>query len=617
MSEHRVGCSQTPDSRDGRAAPADASRFGVRGNRRKEPMALLLIARIGSRIHRFPLREGKLTVGSADQCDITLNHPSVSRKHALIQVEGGTVTVSDLGSRNGTRVGRRRITTIPLGPGGTLSLGAVQIRLETVADDDLIPALEFSHAGGNGDGGSGERATTLQSGPAEAFILERLPGLVAAVSRQSTLEERIQHFGQAMFDGFPCHEIAIGPMGEDDGLFTAKRDASPVNEVHLDVPIADLNCRIGFPSKEMLDLYRPLIAALASLLLIRYTPGETPSRPVDPAGPSTPLVLPTPPTVVPSFQKTFEDAAKVARGDLSILITGESGTGKEVVAQFIHEHSPASGGSFLGLNCASLPTDLLESELFGIERGVATGVEARPGKFEAAAGGTLFLDEIGDMPLETQAKILRVLQSKEVYRLGARKPVPLACRIIAATNRDIREMMTLGTFREDLYHRIAGWVFDIPPLRHRRVDIPNLAAHFLTSAANRNGIRVRGVSKAAVDTLIAFNWPGNVRQLEQEMTRSALFLEDGELLDVARLSDEVKEGAGRREVGRLEAVLARVEADEISLALARHETVEAAAETLGISRATLYRRIKALGIVQSVELTAGPPPPQRDSESGD
>jgi two-component system NtrC family response regulator len=283
---------------------------------------------------------------------------------------------------------------------------------------------------------------------------------------------------------------------------------------------------------------------------------------------------------------------------VAVLITGESGTGKEVLARYLHRASGRSDGPFVALNCAALPRDLLEAELFGIERGVATGVESRPGKFELADEGTLFLDEIGDMSAETQARILRVLQEREVYRLGGRDPRPARNRIIAATNRDLAARLADGSFREDLYHRIATWVVELPPLRQRKADIANLAAFFLEREASRQGRRIAGLSRGALAALSSYTWPGNIRQLENEMARAVLFLDDGDMLESTDLSASIR---GRRPpavgIRALDTILADVERDEIQRALAATGgDVAAASATLGISRATLYRRMKALAI---------------------
>jgi transcriptional regulator with PAS, ATPase and Fis domain len=292
----------------------------------------------------------------------------------------------------------------------------------------------------------------------------------------------------------------------------------------------------------------------------------------------------------------------VARGDVGVLVTGESGTGKEVLARYLHAASRRSEGPFIALNCAALPRDLLETELFGIERGVATGVEARPGRFELAHGGTLFLDEIGDMALETQAKILRVLQEGSVHRIGGSTVKKADVRIVAATNRDMRGLLETRQFREDLYYRVATWRVELPPLRRRRADIPNLAVFFLSRAAARHGVHVRGISQSALDRLVADDWPGNIRQLENEMARAVLFLADGDLLDTGRLQFEPGAAGGGAPPTRLSDILEQAERSAIAAALESCSgDVEKAADRLGTARSTLYRRIKALGLAADSE----------------
>jgi transcriptional regulator with PAS, ATPase and Fis domain len=237
-------------------------------------------------------------------------------------------------------------------------------------------------------------------------------------------------------------------------------------------------------------------------------------------------------------------------------------------------------------------------------------VEARPGRFELAHGGTLFLDEIGDMALETQAKILRVLQEGTVHRIGGAGPRKADVRIVAATNRDMRALLESRQFREDLFYRIATWRVELPPLRRRRADIPNLAVHFLSREAARNGVRVRGISQAALDRLIADDWPGNIRQLENEMARAVLFLGDGDLLDTGHLASGTVAGAGSASLSsptssvssaasltRLDGILEQAEREAVAQALQLcGGDVEKAADRLGVARSTLDRRIKALGL---------------------
>jgi transcriptional regulator with PAS, ATPase and Fis domain len=293
----------------------------------------------------------------------------------------------------------------------------------------------------------------------------------------------------------------------------------------------------------------------------------------------------------------YDQAARIAPSRVSVLIRGDSGTGKELLARYLHAASDRADEPLVTLNCAALPRDLLESELFGVERGVATGVDARAGKFESAHGGTLFLDEIGDMAPETQARILRVLAEGEVYRIGGHEAQPADVRVISATNRNLEDMLDDGGFRSDLYHRISDWVVELPPLRRRRADIPNLAAHFLGRACADRGVRAAGISRAALTALVAFDWPGNVRQLEKEMGRAALFIEDGALLESSMLQASIVQKPVHGTGDDLKIVMESAERIHIERILAECAgDVAAAAERMGIGTSTLYRRMKALSI---------------------
>jgi DNA-binding NtrC family response regulator len=232
----------------------------------------------------------------------------------------------------------------------------------------------------------------------------------------------------------------------------------------------------------------------------------------------------------PGIKKVFEIVKRVARTDSSVIITGETGTGKELVAGAIHYNSPRAGGPFVRVNCAALPEQLLESELFGHEKGSFTGADRqRVGRFEHADGGTLFLDEVADMSLFTQAKVLRVLQEKEFERLGSNVPVKTDVRILSATNRDLAERMHRGQFREDLFYRLNVVTIRLPPLRERGGDVGLLAQFFLKKFAGQTGKRLRGLTPDAQEALGRYPWPGNIRELENTMERAVL-MADGELI---------------------------------------------------------------------------------------
>ncbi|HSE84314.1 MAG TPA: sigma-54 dependent transcriptional regulator, partial [Thermodesulfobacteriota bacterium] len=223
----------------------------------------------------------------------------------------------------------------------------------------------------------------------------------------------------------------------------------------------------------------------------------------------------------PRIQEIIKLIEKVSDTPLNVLITGESGTGKELAARTIHSNSSRCDKPFVAINCAALPESLLESELFGIEKGVATGVERRAGKIEMANGGTLFLDEIGDMSLSAQTKLLRVLQERKLERIGGRSTIEVDVRVLAATNKDLQKEIEKGNFREDLYYRLNVVHINMPSLREIKEDIPLIARHLLSSFVNELGRDPLSFSPKAMNTLVNYNWPGNVRELENEIKRAA------------------------------------------------------------------------------------------------
>jgi transcriptional regulator with PAS, ATPase and Fis domain len=295
----------------------------------------------------------------------------------------------------------------------------------------------------------------------------------------------------------------------------------------------------------------------------------------------------------------YRRAGKVARGEIPVLILGESGVGKEVLARWLHAGSPRSGGPFLAVNCAALPRELLEAELFGIEKGVATGVEARPGILERASGGTVFLDEVGDMAPETQAKVLRVLESTSLFRVGGRKPIAVDVRFVAATNRDLEAMVASGSFRRDLYHRLAAFEVKIPPLRERREEIPSLAARFFHRELDKAAVASPGITRGALGVLVQYPWPGNVRELHNEIAKATLLLEPGEPLDVSHLSARLRRKPGERAAPALTLEQAVQSAERkafaVALAAARGDAARAM-ELLGVAKTTYYRKLKELGL---------------------
>ncbi|MDW8336593.1 MAG: nitrogen regulation protein NR(I) [Tepidimonas sp.] len=247
----------------------------------------------------------------------------------------------------------------------------------------------------------------------------------------------------------------------------------------------------------------------------------------------------------PAMQDVFRAIGRLSQSHVTVLITGESGTGKELVARALHKHSPRAGGPFVAINTAAIPKDLLESELFGHERGAFTGAQAqRRGRFEQAEGGTLFLDEIGDMPLELQTRLLRVLSDGHYYRVGGHAPLKANVRVIAATHQNLEQRVREGAFREDLYHRLNVIRLRLPPLRERREDIPLLARFFLQHSARQLAVEPKRLSEAALAALQAFDFPGNVRQLEN-LCHWLTVMAPAQVVDVKDLPPEVLQALPR------------------------------------------------------------------------
>ena len=320
----------------------------------------------------------------------------------------------------------------------------------------------------------------------------------------------------------------------------------------------------------------------------------------------------------PQFRAALAIAAKAARARVPVLIEGESGVGKEVVADAIHNASPRNRKDVVRVNCGAIPANLVESELFGHEKGAFTGAfERKIGRFQEADGGTLFLDEVGEMPLEAQVKLLRVLQSGEIQPIGARHAKEVDVRVIAATNKTLLAEVEAGRFREDLYYRLNVVQVTIPPLRERNGDIPGLARHLLARIAEQPGLRELGITDDALALLGTYDWPGNVRQLQNALFRAAVLC-DGDGLTRADFPQIAQLALGRpaggpvggqasgaagvtlfRPDGNLRA-LDEIEADVIRLAIGHYRgRMTEVARRLGIGRSTLYRKLGELGIDQS------------------
>ena len=433
-----------------------------------------------------------------------------------------------------------------------------------------------------------------------AEALQRLGHVCTIVHDRSSAVDELKH---GTFDVIVTDLVMDEP---DDGMkvLEAARQTQPNTETimvtaHGDVPTAKAALRGGaydFIEKPLdLDVFRNLVNRAAQTVLLRSNNTALREQ-VDEKFGLGGIV-----GASAAIQRVLTQIRQVAASDIPVLITGESGTGKELVAQAVHHNSPRSKKPFKPLNCAGLSESILESELFGHVKGAFTGAERdREGVFEYADGGTLLLDEIGDMPLTMQAKLLRVLESGEVVRVGDNEPRHTDVRMIAATNRDLESLIRETKFREDLYFRIRGVQIHLPPLRERREDIPQLTRHFIARFSEQMGTSITGIDEAAQLRLMQDDWQGNVRQLMNTVQEMVVIC-DGETIMEHHVPQEIGPGAEGGDSDRLGS-LAGLKLEQIEKQAIRNTlrltsgNREQAAKLLGIGERTLYRKLKEYGL---------------------
>ena len=592
---------------------------------------------------RFYLLEHAVNrLGRRQGNDIVIDQNGVSRRHALVIVGPEEVWVEDLGSTNGIQVNGQKVQSSKLSLGDRLRIGEARLQLEVAQSEggleiDLAPLSEqeveqqasatypaavagfestsvtildrfLSRAGG--EAGSLYAALEglledlyLEGAIVVEWVQEEAPGIRACAGDVDNLEELVMVLS-----------TGVRTVGEEPEVLNANSWKRPLSVVHI---------RASKERRLALAIWgeaaETSITTSALGLLARALVVLPPQVPVSPSGGTSrvrSLVFP-PGYVVgssPATRALHDQMAIVASYDLPVLLHGETGVGKELIARTLHLSSPRSGGPFVALNCAALPKDLLEAELFGISKGVATGVNARQGRFVEANGGTIFLDEIAEMPLELQAKLLRVLQEREVQPLGS-ESIPLDLQILSAANVDLQERMENKSFRSDLYYRIAGMHLEISPLRKRVEDIPLLVEHFVRQICSETPKHVRGVTARALDALRAYPWPGNVRQLENEVRKLAILCPDHQPITYDLLPECLKtrppsfavqesaeaalQPADTASWESLE-IAPRVEVLERALireALRRAEGGQSkAARLLGVSRNGLVKKLKRLDL---------------------
>jgi len=525
---------------------------------------------------RFYLDVGCHTVGRG-AVDVHLPFDDVSREHCVLEVlADGGVIVRDAGSTNGTRVDGRRVSACALQQPAQLAFGDYPFRLLPEPADGLA---------------------LLLTEPSEDGDAPRVPDGPATLRPDREVELWTTAF-QALADSF-SDPTATFP---GEAWLSAIRDALDANALQLRHRENDaIVAAVGASSSPLHELaahgawslygdVRGAIPALSRMLAALPLPAGAEM-------PEAPRVTPETGTVQPGLHRALLDARRVAQSGLSILIYGESGTGKEWTARWLHEQSPRAAGPFYALNCAAIPDDLLEAELFGIEAGVATGVDARTGVFARAGGGTLFLDEIGEMAPRLQAKLLRALDSGEIVPVGSRSARNVDVRVLSATNRDLEKEILDGTFRSDLFYRLAAHSLPLPPLRSRREDVPALVSAFYRAACKQAAVQSPGITTRAMQVLVGHDWPGNIRQLRFTIERAVQLLASGAPLDLPQLPEALTAGAGAPASLKLRDCVARAEAQALRTALqAADGEISEACRLLGIGRSTFYDKARALDV---------------------
>jgi DNA-binding NtrC family response regulator len=541
-------------------------------------MPELVFFRRGEEVLRVALEPKRLVLGRAEDSDIVIPDPHVSRQQVALLLDGARCLFEDL-SGQGTVVAGQPLQRGELSPGADLQLGQWRALFR-----------ERGPAGAEGATRTGQR-TELQ--PREALEETSFPAQLRV--KQGTTEWLYQP---------TAHSFTLGKDPENDLVIQDRF----ISGRHLQVT----RCEAGFHVRDLnstngtfLGRVRLFEAELPLDTVLRVGETELIFEPASQGQPQAPFhgIVGT----APAVRQLVELIKRVAPSNTLVTLLGESGTGKELVARALHESSPRAGQPFIPVNCAALSPSLIESELFGHEKGAFTGADSKHrGAFEEAHGGTLFLDEVGELPLTLQAKLLRVLESGEVKPVGANRPFLVDVRVVAATNRELLLLARQGKFREDLYYRLCVMPVVLPPLRNRRADIRLLAEHFVWAHAPQ-GLALK-FTASALQKLQHHPWPGNIRELRNVVCR-ALLVRKGPQIDAGDITFEEPYHRAPEALATpplelpagvtLEQMLQRLERQLIESTLRRcHYHKDRAARELGLARSSLFKRLKQWGLSQ-------------------
>ena len=521
----------------GETLPLSASASALLRRQAMRSARVLLVVYHRDGAEAAPLIPGHpVVVGREPPADLAVEDASLSRRHARFTSTGDAISVEDLGSTNGTWVRGERIDQGVVGPGDEVWLGGVAASLQLVdpasegplglegherflahVEQELVRARYFG------------RKTALlfvRGSGAPPAPLPRWAGAVQATLRPV---DRVGLYGASWL------EVLLPEVDETQALALAQRAGFASPDVVAGFAVFPDTAR---DTEELVERARGAAQQATRQARVVSAAGAVRTHSTPPTG-----VAEGPVAASPPMRALFDTVQRVARSAIPVLLHGETGVGKEVVARALHDGSPRASRPLLFVNCGAIPSQLVESTLFGHERGAFTGaMQQHRGVFEAAHGGTVLLDELGELPPPAQAALLRVLETKRITRVGSTKEIDVDVRLLAATNRDLEAMSATGAFRLDLLYRLNAMTLTIPPLRDRREDIAPLCARFLAEANRNNGRSVRGFDPEAIELCERYAWPGNVRELRNAVER-AVVVAQGEVVGVEDLPDRVRAAA--------------------------------------------------------------------------
>jgi len=591
-------------------------------------------------VKKFPLPPHPFTIGREAGNDLLLDEDTFSRFHARVTPRGTEIVIEDMDSTNGVFVNQVRVREAVIGLGESFSLGNTEFILKEGSIQEFRPAKElvpiFRRIAGDG----GDLLRQHETRYIQDIFNETLKHVLRSGMRQKNANQFLADLSTLLSNlALPGSFFIVSRSGGETNVLMAVKQKTGIMQVltrligarpeifERGIPFARCQAEaVSFFSEPLtigdgpgamlyitsekavkdpgkVDGFLQILGKELALVFQLFQEDLSPGSDLRRDGGGLPAEEIEPLDIVAGssgMRDLIKQSRKIAKSDIFILIQGESGTGKELFARLIHRHSRRRDGKFVAINCAAIPENLLESELFGYEKGAFTGAYARAkGKLELASQGTLVLDEIGDMSLNLQAKLLRALQEYEFYRLGGTTPIKVDLRIISLTNSDIHRLVREKKIREDLYYRIAHHIISIPPLRERKEDIPVLVNHFISRFSRRMSKSFKGFSVRAYEALQIYDWPGNVRQLENEINRLLNLCDESELVSYDMISPAVRElrrgetdtaarTAADRPVGERDWVLRNLEENDWN----KSKT----ARRLGMTYQGLHKKMKRLEI---------------------